>query len=459
MRNPVNPGNLQRAVFEAKNDLARVLRAVAHAKRLQLLAILVEGSKEFMELISATKLSKTAIANHLTQLTEKGLIERVERGNYQITPDGHQLLEGIVSTYMRSQRREALEKQKLLERYSRGYNLRSKSKMEAYKLSLKAKYEHGWISYIMAVTGVLKSLSVDCDIIDVAGYSGYAFIVNVAQGVTCPSGPTAHNAWEEIHKGTEVYGWKISSVGEDVSYPLGDAITPEDSARARAHFELVKEGLVRTDRPVVIWGIPVPEYGIVNGYTADSYVVSTFRHLNNQPDPPIRYEALQAPGCLEAIFFEKQITVPDAMQRDMEAIQRAIKMAEGVYKGKGYVSGPDAFEEWAQVLKETPQKVIYHGNSYVAACTHEGKVFARTFLERLSRKYQETQQTKALVKAAEEYQHAEQLMGQYVELFPFSMNGALPKEKLDKGASLLRAVKPHEVKALDHLRTTLEDWE
>lgn len=455
----MNPDNLQKGVFAAKDDLAQVLRAVAHAKRLQLLALLVEGSAEFMELLSAIKLSKTALANHLTKLAEKGLVKRVDRGSYQITLDGYKLVEGIVSIYMSSRRRVALEKQQLLERYSRGYKFRRKPKMEAYELSNKAKYEHGEISYVMAVTGVLKSLGVNCDTIDVAGYSGYAFLVNVAQGVTCPSGPTAHKAWKEIHKGTDVYGWKISSVGEDISYPLGDTITPEDSARARAHFDLVKEGLVRTGRPVVIWGIPVPEYGIVNGYTADSYVVSTFRHLNNQPDPPIRYEALQAPGCLEAIFFEEQITVPDAMQRDMEAIQRAIKMAEGVFKRKGYVSGPDAFEEWAQVLKETPQKVIYHGNSYVAACTHEGKVFARTFLERLSRKYQETQQTKTLVKAAEEYQHVEQLMSQFVELFPFSMNGALPKEKLDKGASLLRAVKPHEDKALDYLRTTLEDWE
>ncbi len=458
MNNSANPDNLQRAVFEAKDDIAQVLRALAHAKRLQLLVLLMEGSKEFMELLIVTKLSKTALANHITKLIGKGLVERVERGSYQITPDGYQLLEGIMNAYMSSQRREAFEKQQLLERYSRAYKLRSKPKMEVYELSLKAKYEHGWISYIMAITGVLKSLSVDCDIIDVAGYSGYAFIVNVAQGVTCPSGPTAHNAWDEIHKGTEVFGWKISYVCEKVSYPLGDTITPDDSARARAHFELVKEGLVRTGRPVVIWGIPVPEYGIVNGYTADSYVVSTFRHLNNQSDPPIRYDALQAPGCLEAIFFDEQILVPDAKQRDMEAIQRAIKMAEGAYKGKGYVSGPDAFEEWAQVLDETPQKVIYHGNSYVAACAHEGKVFARTFLERLSKKYQGTQQAKALAKAVEEYRHAEQLMRQFVEFFPFSMDGALPKEILSKGASHLRAVKPHEVKALEHLRKALENW-
>lgn len=458
MSNPVNPDNLQRAVFEANNDLARVLRAAAHTKRLQLLALLVKGSKEFIELHSATKLSKTALANHLTKLIKKGLVERVNRGNYQITPDGYKLLESIVGTYMSSQRREALERQQLLERYSRGYKLRRKPKMEAYELRTKAKYEPGWISYVMAVTGVLKSLGVGCDIIDIAGYSSYAFLVNVAEGVTCPSGPTAHNAWEEIHKGTEALGWKISSVSEEISYPLGDTITSEDSARARAHFELVKEGLVRTGRPVVIWGIPVPEYGIVNGYTADSYVVSTFRHLNNQPDPPIRYDALQAPGCLEAIFFEEQISVPDAKQKDMEAIQRAIKMAEGEYKGKGYVSGPQAFEEWAQVLEKTPQKVIYHGNSYVAACTHEGKAFARTFLERLCKKHQGTQQAKTLGKAAEEYQHAEKLMSRFMELFPFSMDGALPKEKLSKGARLLHAVKPHEVKALEHLRKALENW-
>ncbi len=66
-------------------------------------------------------------------------------------------------------------------------------------------------------------------------------------------------------------------------------------------------------------------------------------------------------------------------------------------------------------------------------------------------------QAKYLAKAAEEYQQVEQLMSHFVDHFPFSMDGALPREKLDKGASILRSGKPHEVKALGHLRKALEN--
>jgi hypothetical protein len=355
--------------------------------------------------------------------------------------------------------REKVAKQQLLERYSRGYGSGGELKMEAYVVEKKATYEPAWISYVAAVTGVLKSLGVECDVVDVAGYSGYAFIVNVSKGTTCPSGPTAHRAWDEIHNGSEVFGWKMSSVSEEMSYPLGDTVTSEDLERARKHFEIVKKGLATTGRPVVIWGIPLPEYGIVNGHSGDAYEVSTYRHLNNEPETPIRYDALQAPGCLEAILFDEKIHVPDENERDAGAVRRAIEMAEGAYAPKGYVAGPDAYEEWARVLEEKPGDVIYHGNSYVAACTQEGKACAAEFLERLAEKYKEKPQATLLQKAMGEYRKASQLLEGYVKVFPFAMEGDLPSEKLSKGAGILRDVKPHEEKALDYMKEAVEVWE
>lgn len=451
--------DIQRTVLESRDDLARMLRAVAHDKRLQLLALVVEGRQEFAGLLKATGLSKTALANHLGQLIDSGLIERFERGNYQLTADGRGLLESLVGTYKESQVREKAERQRLLESYSRGYDIGGDVRMESYEIDRKAKYEPGEISYVAAVTGVLKSLGVECDAVDVAGYSGYAFIVNVSKGMTCPSGPTAHRAWDDIHKGTEVFGWSVTSISEDVSYPRGETVTSEDLERARKHFELVKNGLVQTKRPVVIWGIPVPEYGIVNGYSGDSYEVSTFRRLIDEPDAPIRYDALQAPGCLEALFFEQEIPVPDTSQRDLEAVERAAQMAEGVYAPKGYAAGPEAYEEWARVLEGSPGKINYHGNSYVGACTCEGKAFATEFLRRMADRYKERPQGERLHMASKEYEQAQQLMKEFVGTFPFAMEGELSSEKLTKGAAILREVKPHEAEALDSLRKAVEVWE
>ena len=451
--------DIQRTVLESQDDLARMLRAVAHDKRLQLLALVVEGRQEFAGLLNATGLSKTALANHLGQLIDSGLIERLERGNYQITADGRGLLESLVGTYKESQAREKAVRKRLLESYSRGYDLGGDVRMESFEIDKKAEYEPGEISYVAAVTGVLKALGVECDVVDVAGHSGYAFIVNVSKGMTCPSGPTAHRAWNDIHKGTEVFGWSVTSISEDVSYPRGETVTSEDLERARKHFELVKNGLAQTKRPVVIWGIPVPEYGIVNGYSGDSYEVSTFRRLIDEPDAPIRYDALQAPGCLEALFFEREIPVPDIGQRDLEAVERAVQMAGGAYAPKGYTAGPDAYEEWAGVLEDSPDKVNYHGNSYVGACTCEGKAFATEFLRRMAGRHKGKPQGEPLEMAVKEYERAQQLMEEFVAMFPFAMEGELPGEKLAEGAAILRKVRPHEAEALGSLRKAVEVWE
>ena len=79
---------------------------MAHDKRLQLLALVVGGRQEFAGLLKATGLSKTALANHLSQLSDSGLIERLERGSYQLTADGRGLLGLIVEAYKDSQARE-----------------------------------------------------------------------------------------------------------------------------------------------------------------------------------------------------------------------------------------------------------------------------------------------------------------------------------------------------------------
>lgn len=419
----MNSEDLSKKVRESKDVLAPLLRAAAHPMRLQLMAFILDGQREFRDLCELSGLGKTALANHLGILIDRGLVERLARGSYDITADGKGLLQSVVELFMRSQIRERLRRRQLVERYSRGYSLGGETRMESFEVEEKATYEPGWVSYVAAITGVLKSLGVNCDSVDVAGHSGYAFVVNVSKGTTCPSGPTAHCAWEDIHEGSQVFGWNIESVSEDVSYPEGEEPTSKDLARALGLFELVKKRLADLGRPVVVWGIPVPEYGIVNGYEGDSYKVNTFRCLIDQPDEPVRFDKLQAPGCLEAIFFEEEIPLPDGDQRDLEAVGRAANMAEGAYAPKGYVAGPDAFDEWARVLEESPDEVIYHGNSYVAACTREMKAYAGRFLDRLASRHAGAPQAEPLARASEEYGESERLMEEFVEIFSLRNRG------------------------------------
>ena len=62
--------------------------------------------------------------------------------------------------------------------------------MTNFEVKNKADFVASWISYLSTATGILKSMGKDVDLVDVAGYTGYAFHLNTSKGDTCPSAPT-----------------------------------------------------------------------------------------------------------------------------------------------------------------------------------------------------------------------------------------------------------------------------
>jgi hypothetical protein len=330
---------------------------------------------------------------------------------------------------------------------------------ESRLVSGEPKYQSCWLSYTGAMAGALTSMGRKVDVVDVAGYSGYAFALNVFKGRPCPSGPTALKcAFAEIHKGTESLGFKLRFIGSEGSFGKGDGpLSAEDHERARKLFEGVKRE-VDADRPVVLWGLVVPEYGIVKGYKGDSYVVSTFRSVIGQDDASIKYDDLEAPGCLDALAFSKK-PEPMTAKGDRDALARAIRIGAGELEThKGYANGPQAYEEWAKGLESPQAEGAYHGNSYVAACYREGRANASTFLGRLARKRAGRPQAAHLKKASAEYAKAAALLGALEEMFPFAMQGEMPEAKRRKGAALLRSARPHEEAAIGHMRKALAAW-
>lgn len=448
--NDMDPHTLREIIFKSPEHVSDLIKSVAHAHRLRILVLLLDGPQEFSHLLDAVKISKTALANHLTHMMDKGVIERSERGMYQITADGKDLITAVATFYEHSTARELNRVNQIKKQYAQGYKGMSR-KIHKNSIANPPVIQDCWLTYIGAVTGVLQWLGVDCDIIDVGGYSGYVFLLNVAKGITCASGPTAHNAWEEIHRGTERLGWSLTSISDEQSYPLSEKATPEDRARAWHFFEVVKKEIDKGS-PVVLWGIPVPEYGIVTGYEGDSYTVSTVRRFTGQPELPVRYDALQAPGCMEAIFFNEKIPVPE--ERDKDAIDSALTMAEGNYALKGYVQGLEAYDEWVTVLEGGKSEVDYFGNSYVGACLHDARRIAAQFLERMTQKYES--HCSSLKKAAHYYNEAATLLGTFTEMFPFPQSEAAPD--YSKGAEILRAVKESERAAMQQLRKAFQQW-
>ncbi len=450
---------LQSIVLESPTGVADLLRSAAHPVRVQILALLLKGESDFSKLKKETRLSKTALANHLKLLMNKRLIQRVERGEYALTADGRGLLNAAAAMYKDSVQREEWRTELMLKRYTKG--LTEVKPMSKKIISKKVEYLPCWLSYTGAIAGSLRALGVNCDIVDVGGYSGYAFIINVSKGVTCPSGPTAlpPETWHQINKGTESLGYAIEKFEHPSSYPAEEGKpTPEEVEIARKLFEKIKQEIDENDRPVVLWGLAIPEYGIVKGYDGNSYVTSTYRSLIKRPEDPILYHDLKAPGCLEAFFFRDRKKT-DSQTVDKEALERAIYFAAKVPTLDNYVGGPSALHEWASVLEKLPEeKQNYHGNSYVAACVCEGHFMSAEFLKRLSKKHQ-GRHSKQLLNAAECYEKGATLMKEFTGIFPFKQQGPMKLQDRKKGADILRKVKPPEEEAIEHMQKALDAWE
>ena len=456
----MNSDELQSFLLQSVKDISKLLRAINHPRRLEIMARLINEKKTFSQLLKKTQLQKTALANHLKQLMNRDLIERVERGRYEITEFGYSIIQVITEEHYNSVHQSISKQLELMKHYSRGYYIMKKQDIDEKKVDSVPVYQPCWISFLGAASGILKSLGKDYDISDVGGYSGWSFLINVSKGTTCPSGPTAHKAYSEILKGASSLGYKIEGYGDEDNFPAEEGIiTENEKKRAKKFFELVKKEISENDKPVILWGIPVPEYGIAYGYQDDSYIVSTFRHLNNQPETNIRFDELKAPGGLHYFFFKEE-TKGVTEKTDKDSIRRAIKMTEGTtYALENYVAGPNALEEWANVLQEgDTDSVIYHGNSYVGVCSLEGRATAVEFLDRLAKKYKGKPQSDFLIKASKEFKKSRDLLRKFINIFPFSFEGDLLKENREKGSEILREITPHEIKALEYLKEAYKNW-
>lgn len=333
--------------------------------------------------------------------------------------------------------------------------------MNEQKTSNIPTFQPCWISYLGAVSGVLKYFGKNYDIIDVGGYSGWSFLINVANESTCPSGPTAHKAYNDILKGTRTLGFEIRGYDEN-SPEDWEEISPEaQKERSKKLFDNFKKEFDEEQKPVILWGIPVPEYGIVYGYEGNSYLVSTFQHIQGLPDSPIPYDKIEAPGSLHYYSFGNEVKV-DPEVRDKEAIERAIRMTEGeTYAHENYTAGPEAFVEWAHILQTgiMGEELNYQGNSYVANCALEGRSTAIEFLKRLAIRYKDKPQSKHLIRASEEFSKSRDLLEEFVKLFPFAFEGEIPVDKRKPGAELILKIKPNELKAIEHFKEAVKEWE
>jgi predicted transcriptional regulator YdeE/predicted transcriptional regulator len=108
---------MQSFIIESVEELSDLFKTLYNPKRLELLALLLNEQKEFSNLMEESEVQKSVLGNHLSILLEKNLIKKLDRGVYNITTDGQELLTHIATSFLNAKIRE----QERLDRQRRKY--------------------------------------------------------------------------------------------------------------------------------------------------------------------------------------------------------------------------------------------------------------------------------------------------------------------------------------------------
>jgi len=88
------------------DEITAILTAIGHPNRFKILILLLKGPLTFQALLKEMNLKKSALANHLTHLKNKSLVEKIQHGTYKITDDGRNYIQSIEAAYRESEVRK-----------------------------------------------------------------------------------------------------------------------------------------------------------------------------------------------------------------------------------------------------------------------------------------------------------------------------------------------------------------
>ena len=319
------------------------------------------------------------------------------------------------------------------------------------EVPMEVKYHPAWLTWVSSVTGCLEALGVECDTVDVAGFSGYAFMM-VVHDELCPSGPTYFD-WNRLHNGIQELGRSTISFRSAQCHNADNK--NESTIRNCREVYDVAAREIEAGRPCVVWGLYVPEFGIVTGVEDGKYIVETFKPFIGEPQPPIPYDEIDAPGGPYVLGFPAALTMPRP-NADRNAVRHAVELLSTKSGEPYYHRGQAAYDAWIAALQQNKAHVF--GNSYNAQCWAEAKRFARDFLSRVAGRNKAA--ADPLNRAVAAYSQAADAMGKVAELFPFPDTEKNVEDAVVRQQAIqaLKTAKEAEARAVAALNQAAEKW-
>lgn len=314
----------------------------------------------------------------------------------------------------------------------------------------KLVWTPAWTSVLGCIHGALKFLKIAPDISWLFGGTGHAFIINMFQNGSCPSGPTAWKTSRFFDLGINL-GYQIQGV-------WGDKRQPDFEIKQQAAWDLARTSL-DNDLPVIGWEMAIPEFYLVSGYDDQGYYFSGPGEEGG-PAPKAWQELGESEiGMLEVLSI-KPAPPADAETILREGLKFSLAFNQGAQEWvlPGYVTGQAAYRIWIDALRSGRASLM--GHAYNAAvweeCRRNGAAFLREAKIRLKGRMDKTFDGAILA-----YEETASQLKDVTELYPFFENNrpepAGENPRSQKAADHLSQAMISEEEGQDLLKEILSD--
>lgn len=89
----------QEFLMNSSDNIVSILKIIAHINRFRILVLLLNGPLTFQTLLEEMDIKKSALANHLTELKDSNLVNKIHHGTYEISENGKSYIKSIEKTY------------------------------------------------------------------------------------------------------------------------------------------------------------------------------------------------------------------------------------------------------------------------------------------------------------------------------------------------------------------------
>lgn len=446
-----NPEELmKKKLIESANIISEKFKAIGHPVRMCILIHLLDKTDTFNNIMSEVgnsfTIGSSSLAHHLNSLEKEGLIQKIKRGEYELTNFTKQILNFINLNYNRENNKSEIP-----------------SIIPDEKLvSSNPVYQPGWNSFVSSLSGILNSLHVNYDYIEVGGRVGMSFPIIIETQTFDYKAIDAFNdkTFSLFLEAIESFGFKVNLWQKEKTYADNWQMNDEDFKKVQEMFNEVKNIICCFNTPVMLYGIRNSSvYGIVKGYRNDSYIVSTFYRSEGRIDTPVRFDSIFVSDIFRFLYLSKHESIPINQKPDyLEVLKRSLKLAKGKNITRpGFIAGPAAYDEWIKKLKEGQNtKHSYFGRHY-----HDARLITTEFLERIARNEKGKNQSEFLMLASREHRKVKQQLEEFMMLIPYwePEKISFTNDIIDKSTKLLENAKLYELQAINYLEDAIQTWE